>query len=142
MKQEAIYTIRLLLLAEYLENVIKKSEPEVREVMLEWPLHYLDVFYYFKYNTRIFDGLLKLFSDHWQFDEEFQEPHLKSLPGYGLSRGVMFFFGLKSPEEFIHLFDCHGTKQNIARWGGLHIISTSSPFDIAHNIREFIKHKK
>lgn len=141
MRQEAIYKIRLLLMAEYLENLKQESEPEIREVLLEWPLHYLDVFYYFKYNTRFFDGLLKVFSDHWQFDEEFQEPHLKSLPDYGLSRGVIFFFGLKNPEEFIHLFDCHGIHQNLEKWGGVHIISTSTAFDIAYNIREYVTRK-
>jgi len=141
MRQEAIYNIRLLLIAEYLEDLKKEPKAQIQEVFLEWPLHYLHVFYDIKYNVKLFDCLLKLFSDHWYFNEEFNEPQLKSFPEHGLSWAFIFFFGLKNPEEFIHLFDCQGKNQNIGRWGGTYIISTSTAFDIAFNIREYVARK-
>lgn len=142
MRQEAIYAIRLLRMADYLEETIKEPEPDIREVLLEWPLNHLNVFYHCKYNLRMFDCLLDLFGDHWEFDEElFQEPQLKSLPDYKLSRGFIYFFGLKSPIELIHLFDTHGSYQDIERWGGTYLIETSTSWDVAYNIREFVSHK-
>lgn len=139
MNSKAIYKRKLLLFAKALNEQVDKSNYDIRETFLEWPLREskLYVFYDIKFNVQHFNCLLSLFDDAWFFNQEFQEPHLRFQEG-GLARGFVDFFGLDGPEEFIHLFDCQGKYQDTERWGGSYLFEHSSSVDIARNIFDFV----
>lgn len=140
-RQEAIYTIRLLQVAKWLESRNKEPEPYIQQCYLESQLNHLTIVYHCKINMQMFNGLPHIFPKDWAFNGKWHlEPQLKSLPDYELSMAFMFYFGML-PEEFIHCFDCHGRYQNLKKWGGVHLIETSSVWDVAYNIREYIARK-
>lgn len=139
MNPNETYKRKLLLFAKALTEQVGKSNYDIRETFLEWPLRdsKLDVFYLIKFNVYHFNGLLNLFDDSWYFNQEFQEPQLR-FQECGLPRGFIDFFGLDGPEEFIHLFDCQGKYQNTERWGGNYLFEHSPSSDVALNIFEFV----
>lgn len=139
MKSKTVFKERLLLFAKSLNEHIGKTNFDIREALLEWPLRdsKLYVFYHVKFNVNHFNCLLNLFDADWYFNQEFQEPQLRYHEG-GLPRGFIDFFGLDGPEEFIHLFDCQGKYQDTEKWGGLYLYEHSPSADIALNVFEFI----
>ncbi len=136
---DTIYNNRLLTLLISMYKIPNPSTPVMHNVLMQWQQDNLDIFYQCRFNARIFDILLDVFKDDWYLDEQFGQPHLKSHPNYGLSRGFMFYFGLEHPVEFIHLFDTRGRYQNLPRWGGKYLNRFSTSSDYAFNIYEYLK---